>query len=69
MHVNPYLQTWFDKHISFDAEDGIGAGVVSLPRLVTSRSNERLREDSRIQSKEAVKLGVVEQAIYSIGRN
>ena len=69
LHVNPYLQTWFDRHISFDAEDGIGADVVSLPRLVTSRSHERLREDSRIQSKQEVKLSVVEQAIYSIGRN
>lgn len=27
LHVNPYLQTWFDRHISFDAEDGIGADV------------------------------------------
>lgn len=68
LHSNPHLCTWFDRHISFDAEDGIGADVVSLPRLVTSRSNERLREDSRIQSKQAVKLRIVEQAIFSIGR-
>ena len=68
LHVNPYLQTWFDRHINFETADGIGANVVSLPRLVTSRCNERLREDSRIQSKQAVKLSVVEQAIFSIGR-
>jgi tetratricopeptide (TPR) repeat protein len=68
LHINPYLQTWFDRHISFDAEDGFGADIASLPRLITSRSHERLREDSRMRSKLDVKLSVVEWAIYSIGR-
>ena len=47
----------------------LSADIVSLPRLVTSRSNERLREDNRLSSKQSVKLSVVEQAIYSIGRD
>jgi hypothetical protein len=42
---------------------------VSLPRLVTSRSNERLNDDSRLSSKQSVKLSVVERAVYSIGRD
>jgi tetratricopeptide (TPR) repeat protein len=69
MHSNPYLQTWFDRHISFDVEDGIGAEIGSLPRLVTSRSHESLGQDSRITSKLDVKLSVVERAIDRIGRD
>ena len=42
---------------------------MSLPRLVTSRSNEKLNEDSRITGKQSVKLTVVERAIDSIGRD
>ena len=42
---------------------------MSLPRLVTSRSHEKLSDDSRLTSKQSVKLGVVERAISSIGRD
>ena len=42
---------------------------MSLPRLVTSRSNEKLSDDSRISSKQSVKLAVVERAMYNIGRD
>jgi len=42
---------------------------VALPRLVTSRSNEKLRDDSRITSKLSVKLAVVERAMHNIGRD
>lgn len=69
MHSYPYLQTWFDRHISFEVEDGIGAEIASLPRLVTSRSHESLGQDSRITSKLDVKLSVVERAIDRIGRD
>ena len=65
---NPYLQTWFDRHVSFEAEDGFGADTVSLPRLVTSRSHEKLSDDSRLTSKQNVKLSVVERAAFNIGR-
>lgn len=68
LQSNPYLQTWFDRHVSFEAEDGIVADVVSLPRLVTSRSHESLGKDSRILSKLDVKLSLVERALDRIGR-
>ena len=42
---------------------------MSLPRLVTSRSNEKLRDDSRLTSKQSVKLAVVERAMHNIGGN
>jgi hypothetical protein len=42
---------------------------VSLPRLVRSRSHEKLSDDSRLTSKQSVKLTVVERAIHNIGRN
>ena len=69
LHSAPYLQTWFDRDISFDAGEGLSADTVSLPRLDTSHSNEKLRSDRRIMKKIDVKLSVVESAIYSIGRD
>jgi len=36
---------------------------------VTSRSHEKLSDDSRLTSKQSVKLAVVERAISSIGRD
>ena len=41
---------------------------MSPPRLVTSRSNERLNEDSRITNKQDVKLSVVERVIEVVLR-
>ena len=43
--------------------------MVSLPRVITSRSEERQRSDVRIVSKREVKLGVVERAAERIGRD
>jgi len=40
---------------------------VSLASLVTSRSHEKLSDDSRLKSKQSVKLAVVERAMYNIG--
>jgi len=40
-----------------------------LPRLVKSRSHEKLSDDSRLTSKHNVKLAVVERAMYNIGRD
>ena len=68
MSYDGSLRVWFDSDISFDTEDGIGADIASLPRLIASRSHKRLREDSRMRIKLDVKLSVVELAIYSIGR-
>ena len=69
LHYDGSLRIWFDRDISFAVGEGLGADIVALPCLVTSRSNERLNEDSRITGKQDVKLTVVERAIDSIGRD
>jgi len=63
------LQIWFDRNLDFEHSSLIDASLGSLPRLVTSRSIEKLRDDSRLVKKIDVKIGVVECAIYSIGRD
>ena len=68
MNYDSSLRIWFDRDISFAIGEGLSADIVPLHRLVTSRSNERLNEDSRISGKQDVKLNVVECAIYRIGR-
>ena len=68
LHYNGHLRIWFDRDISYEGGEGLNADIVCLPRLVTSRSNERLTEDNRITSKRGVKLTVVERAIDSIGK-
>jgi hypothetical protein len=37
--------------------------------VVTSRSLEKLNDDSRVTSKQSVKLAVVERAMHNIGRD
>ena len=63
------LQIWFDRHLDFGHGSLIDASLGNLPRLVTSRSIEKLRDDSRLVKKTDVKISVVERAIYSIGRD
>ena len=63
------LQIWFDRHLDFGHGSLIDASLGKLPRLVTSLSIEKLRDDSRIVKKIDVKIGVVERAIDSIGRD
>ena len=63
------LQIWFDRNLDFEHGSLIDASFGNLPRLVTSRSIEKLRDDSRIVKKIDVKISVVERAIYSIGRD
>ena len=67
LHYDGYLLIWFDRDISFESGSDLSADIVSLPRLVTSRSNEWLNENSRIANKQDVKLSVVERAKDSIG--
>jgi hypothetical protein len=69
LHYDSSLRVWFDRDISFDVGDGLSADIVSLPRLVTSRSHEKLSDDSRLTSKQSVKLAVVERAMHNIGRD
>ena len=63
------LQIWFDRHLDFGHGSLIDASLGNLPRFVTSRSIEKLRDDSRFVKKIDVKISVVERAIYSIGRD
>ena len=63
------LQIWFDRHLDFGHGSLIDASLGNLPRLVTSRSIEKLRDDSRLVKKIDVKISVVERAINSIGRD
>jgi hypothetical protein len=63
------LQIWFDRHLDFGHGSLIAASLGNLPRLVTSRSIEKLRDDSRLVKKIDVKISVVERAINSIGRD
>ena len=69
LHSDSSFRVWFDRDISFEVGVDLSADIVSLPRLVTSRSHEKLSDDSRLTSKQSVKLAVVERAMYSIGRD
>lgn len=69
LHYDSSLRVWFDRDISFEVGGDLSADIVSLPRLVTSRSHEKLSDDSRLSSKQSVKLAVVERAMYNIGRD
>jgi len=69
LHSDSSLRIWFDRDISFEVGGDLSADIVSLPRLVTSRSHEKLSDDSRLTSKQSVKLAVVERAIHNIGRD
>ena len=69
LHYDSSLRVWFDRDISFEVGGDLSADIVSLPRLVTSRSHEKLRDDSRLTSKQRVKLAVVERSVYNIGRD
>jgi hypothetical protein len=63
------LQIWFDRHLDFEHGSLIDASLGNLPRLVTSRSIEKLSDDSRLVKKIDVKISVVERVIHSIGRD
>ena len=67
LHYDSSLRVWFDRDINFEVGSDLSADIVSLPRLVTSRSHEKQKEDSRITSKQNVKLAVVERAMHNIG--
>ena len=69
LHYDSSLRVWFDRDVSFEVGSDLSADIVSLPRLVTSRSNEKLSDDSRLTSKQSVKLAVVERAMHNIGRD
>ena len=53
LHYDSSLRVWFDRDISFEVGGDLGADILSLPRLVTSRSHEKLSDDSRLTSKQS----------------
>jgi hypothetical protein len=63
------LQIWFDRNLDFGHGSLIDASLGNLPRLVTSRSIGKLRDDSRLVKKLDVKISIVERAIYSNSRD
>ena len=67
--VDASLQILFDRYLDFGHGSLIDASLGNLPRLVTSRSVDKLSDDSRLVKKIDVKISVVERAIYSIGRD
>jgi hypothetical protein len=69
LHYDSSLRVWFDRDISFEVGGDLSADIVSLPRLVTSRSHEKLSDDNRLTNKQSVKLAVVERAMHNIGRD
>ena len=69
LHYDSSLRVWFDRDISFEVGGDLSADLVSLPRVVTSRSNEKRSDDSRLTSKQSVKLAVVECAMHNICRD
>jgi tetratricopeptide (TPR) repeat protein len=69
LHSDSSLRVWFDRDISFEVDGDLSADIGSLPRLVTSRRHEKLSDESRLTSKQNVKLAVVERAIHNIGRD
>lgn len=60
---DPSIQDWFDRPLVFGGGSAITANVESLPRLVTSRSHERMSDHHALMSKRDVKLDVVLRAI------
>ena len=69
LHSDSTLRVWFVRDNSFEVGGDLSADIASLPRLVTSRSHEKLSDDSRRTSKQNVKLTVVERAMHNIGRD
>jgi len=46
LHYDSNFRVWFDRDISFEVGSDLSADIVLLPRLVTSRSHEKLSDDS-----------------------
>jgi hypothetical protein len=69
LHYDGSLRIWFDRDINFKVGGDLSADIVSLTRLITSRSHEKLSDDSRLTSKQSVKLAIVERGMHNIGRD
>lgn len=66
-HDDSSLRVWFNRDINFEIGGDLSADIGSLSRLITSCNNKKLSDDSRLTSKQSVKLVVVERAMHNIG--
>ena len=57
---------WFDRGLDFGHGSLIDAQLGNLPRVITSRSQDRQNSDSRLMSKREVKIAAVEWAISAL---
>ena len=60
------LQMWFDRALDFGHGSLVDAQLGNLPRVVTSRSQDTQKTDSRLMSKREVKIFAVEIAISTL---
>lgn len=67
MYNGSSLRVWFDRDINFEVIGDLSADIASLPRLITSRSNQKLTDDSRLARKQSENRAVVERAAFNIG--
>ena len=57
---------WFDRALDFEHGSLVDAELGNLPRVVTSRSQDTQKTDSRLMSKREVKIAAVEMAISAL---
>ena len=60
------IHMWFDRGLDYEADGGLGLTPAAMPRLITSRSLEKQRSDTRLRSKRNIKIAVVEMAINKL---
>jgi len=66
VHRDPSIQVWFDRNLDFTAGSEPSTDPVGIPRVVTSRSAERLaskEERFGIQTKREVKIEALRDAL------
>jgi hypothetical protein len=66
VHADPSIQVWFDRNLDFTAGSEPSTDPVGMPRVVTSRSTERLaskEERFGIQTKREVKIEALRDAL------
>ena len=56
VHYDASLQIWFDRELDFGHGSLIDASIGNLPRLVTSRSIDKKRGDSRLSQQAKCKV-------------
>lgn len=69
IELDPSMQTWFDRPISFDHKSDLGLDFDSVPRVIVSRSHFGQLTKSYVlsfQSKQDVKLQSVEAALQEL---